>query len=103
MIRPKEKKQLLVQLICEDLVHQQLLSGLNRLGLQADAYSLNLSELVFGLMGYDSGTVPDWLYEHYLLLREEALCSITETALLRTEAEKQAKKILDRLERTVPD
>lgn len=102
MIRPEEKKQLLIQLICEDLVHQQLLSGLNRLGLQADAYSLNLSELVFGLMGYDSGTVPDWLYEHYLQLREEALCGIAGTSLLRMEAKKQAERILGRLEPAVP-
>jgi|GEM_PF-1395172 len=91
-------KQLIIALIREDLVHQRLLSGLNRLGLHADDYSLNLSELIFGLMGYDNGTVPDRLYERYLQLREEQVQLGAGDTVFRTEAGTRAEIIFGGLE-----
>jgi hypothetical protein len=88
-------KELIIALIREDLVHQRLLSGLNNLGLHADDYSLNLSELIFSLLGYEAGTVPDRLYERYLQLREEQLQSVILNRTFRSQALKLAEDIYE--------
>lgn len=91
-------KELIIALIREDLVHQRLLSGLNNLGLHADDYSLNLSELIFSLLGYEAGTVPDRLYERYLQLREEQVRQGTDISRFRTEAKDRAEILFGLLE-----
>lgn len=92
-------KKLVISLIREDLVHQRLLSGLNALGLHADDYSLNLSELIFALMGYTAGEVPDRLYNQYLDLREAMLCTYTSSfaGSFRSEAAQMAERIYNRI------
>lgn len=51
-MRREKKKELVLTLIKDDLVNSKLVSGLSKLGLNANNYHLHSSEKVFELMGF---------------------------------------------------
>ncbi|WP_343637516.1 hypothetical protein [Fluviicola sp.] len=53
----------IIALIAEDIKHNQLLSGLNSIGLtENDRYTLSLDLVIAEMMGYKHGMIPDnWL------------------------------------------
>ena len=54
------EREKIIALIVEDMKHNQLLSGLNSIGLtDNDRYSLKIDALVAELMGFEKGTIPD--------------------------------------------
>lgn len=56
----------IIALIAEDLKHNQLLNGLNGIGLNDDnKYILSIDLVVADMMGYKKGKVPDSWLETY--------------------------------------
>lgn len=53
----------IIRLITEDIKHNQLLNGLNNIGLtDNDRYTLSIDLFIADMMGYPKGKVPDrWL------------------------------------------
>ena len=66
------EKQLIVSLIKDDLINSRLVSGLNRIGLDAEHYFLHLSETVFKLIGFKDNERTDEVYQCYLELSKKA-------------------------------
>lgn len=64
---------LIVSLIKDDLINAKLINGLNNLGLNAGMYYLNLSDTIFVLLGITENKEGEKLFEHYLMLRNEAV------------------------------
>lgn len=60
-------KKLLLLLIRDDLINFKLVSGLNKLGLDADIYHIYLGETVFNFMGFQEGDHSEMLYERIYL------------------------------------
>lgn len=58
-------RQLIIDLIANDLLHRKLLYGLHALHIEAGAYALHLSESIFTLMGYDPQQHTEALYDLY--------------------------------------
>lgn len=69
---PKEKKQLILSLIKDDLINSKLLRGLNKAGLDADKYCLFLSGTIFDLMGYPNTERSDEIFSEYIKLTEQS-------------------------------
>jgi hypothetical protein len=57
------EKEKIIALLVEDIKHNQLLNGLDSIGLwNHDCYVLELDILIADLMGYRHGMIPDsWL------------------------------------------
>ncbi|MNK09782.1 hypothetical protein D3C87_277590 [compost metagenome] len=57
------EKEKIISLIAEDMKHNQLLNGLESIGLSDnDRYVLSLDLFIAQLMGHDRGKIPDaWL------------------------------------------
>jgi hypothetical protein len=57
------EKEKVIALLVEDIKHNQLLNGLDSIGLwDHDRYTLELDILIADLMGYKHGMIPDsWL------------------------------------------
>lgn len=56
----------IIALIAEDIKHNQLLNGLDSIGLNDnDRYSLGIDFIVADMMGYSKGQVPDKWLEAY--------------------------------------
>lgn len=66
------EKEKIITLIAEDIKHNQLVNGLNSIGLtDNDQYTLNIVWIVAEMMGKPKGKVPDeWLdiYHQTMLL-----------------------------------
>lgn len=60
-----KKKELILRLLMDDLVHRKLITGLYQLNIDASAYSLYLSETIFKLMGYSKKEITVELYDRY--------------------------------------
>lgn len=69
---PQPKKELILSLIRDDLLHQRLIQGLHALGFEADDYGLHLGTTILGLMGYDETRRTDALYNCYYGLAARA-------------------------------
>lgn len=62
-----ENKSLIVSLIRDDLINSSLVNGLNKLGLNADQFTLHLSSTIFELLGLEKNTaVTENLLNSYL-------------------------------------
>jgi lambda repressor-like predicted transcriptional regulator len=44
-------KNLIIQLLAEDMKHEQLIAALRKIGFESDIYGLKILEIVAGLMG----------------------------------------------------
>lgn len=66
-----KRKELLLSLIKDDLIHSKLLLGLDVLGLQTEGFVLSLSETTFALMGIANDEKGEQLFEQYLAMREQ--------------------------------
>lgn len=80
-------KEIIIQLIQQDIKHTRFIESLNALGLTADQYYLNLSTIIFELVGIDCSKVEksDVILNMYLqLIREPQILD--------------EKKILDKAE-----
>ena len=62
----KNKKNLVISLIKDDLIYTKLIYGLNALGLSASNYHLHLSETVFEIVGFPQDESAEPLMEYYL-------------------------------------
>ncbi|MDX8338781.1 hypothetical protein SLH46_06290 [Draconibacterium sp. IB214405] len=70
-------KHIIIHLVGEQIRNQVLMEGLERLGFDCTAYTLNISETILTLVGFDDK--PDTLYSQYFALLENA---VTETTYL---------------------
>ena len=68
----KQRKNLILSLIKDDLINSKLIRGLNKAGLEATQYCLFLSETIFDLMGYGSSEREESVFEEYIRLTEQS-------------------------------
>lgn len=61
-----QKKNLIISIIKDDLIHTKLVQGLQALGLNAMDYHLHLSETVFELMNIQQDESTEGIFEYYL-------------------------------------
>ena len=60
------EKEKIIALLTEDIKHNQLLNGLDSIGLwDHDRYILELDILIADLMGYKHGMIPDSWFDVY--------------------------------------
>lgn len=69
----KLNNEIVIQLIVSDLLLGKMMLGLHRLHIDASAYSLNLSLVVFRLMGFGEDQQTEELYDQYTALCLKAL------------------------------
>jgi hypothetical protein len=58
------QKELVIQLIKDNLINNRLIKGLNDLGFHSNDYHLHLSDIIFKLIGIDDE--QEELFEKYL-------------------------------------
>lgn len=69
-----KNKSLIIQLIVQDMKHEQLIGGLSNLGLQPDLHRLDICLIVADLMGLSDTNMPsDWM-ETYMDFLGHAEC-----------------------------
>lgn len=66
-------KELIINLIQQDLKHNQLLSGLEKIGLGVELHYLRILEIVSKLMNVPDGEVDDLWSELYIKFMQEAI------------------------------
>ncbi|HLP13194.1 MAG TPA: hypothetical protein VK177_14755 [Flavobacteriales bacterium] len=71
-MKAKKEAQLITSLIIDDITNSMMISGLERIGLEAGDYHLSVSDIIFKLMGYDEKT-DEPVYEGYLALIKKAV------------------------------
>jgi len=69
----KKNKNIILNLIKDDLINTQLIDGLNTLGLDAGKYYLNISQSFFALMGFGDYDQETKLYNEYFDFSEKAM------------------------------
>ncbi len=87
-----KNERLIINLILQDLKHNQLLSGLKKIGLEAsDSHYLDILEIVAELMGVPKNLADDWgtLYVGFM---NQAIYSET-TKARKSEALKSFAKV----------
>lgn len=68
-----EKKALIISLIRDDLTNSSLINGLNKMGLNADHYTLHLSTTIFDLLGIKKhDPIAEGLLRSYLEMTTKA-------------------------------
>lgn len=67
-----KNENLILSLIKDDLINVKLINGLNQVGLNADKYTLDLSDTIFSLMGFKDNEETEIIYKHYLELSKQA-------------------------------
>ncbi|MBK7442040.1 MAG: hypothetical protein IPI65_11005 [Bacteroidetes bacterium] len=70
-MKAKNKKKLILSLIKDDLINAKLVNGLNEIGLNADNYSLHLSDTIFNLMRFEDNEETETTFERYMELAKE--------------------------------
>ncbi|MCY1720450.1 hypothetical protein OU798_08870 [Prolixibacteraceae bacterium Z1-6] len=70
-----ETKQLIIHLIGEQIRNQVLILAFEKLGFDCNNYTLNISEVVLTLAGFDDKS--DTLYKKYFALLENAVKETT--------------------------
>ncbi len=68
----KSNKQLIISLITDDIINSCLVNRLNKAGLDAGDYYLNLSDTVFQLLKFRDDFRSDKIYEEYLKMVKRA-------------------------------
>lgn len=58
-------KKFILSLIKDDLINTKLILGLRDINLNADDYTLHLSETIFSLMGIENSTENDAVFDRY--------------------------------------
>ncbi|MBN4062176.1 hypothetical protein JYU20_03155 [Bacteroidales bacterium AH-315-I05] len=66
-------KDLIIQLIQQDLKHNQLTGGLQKAGLETDLHNLEIIEVVARLMDVPKGEVSNQWEETYISFLEQAV------------------------------
>jgi len=69
-MKAKEKKDLILSLIKDNLINTKLVNGLSNLGLDSDQYFLHLGDTIFALMGFKNER--DEIYENFIQLSSKA-------------------------------
>ena len=62
----KLKKHLIIELLVQDMKHEQLINGLYKLGFQSDIYGLNISGVVAELLGIKEKDISWEWFEIYM-------------------------------------
>lgn len=89
------KKELILSLIKDDLIHVKLIYSFERLGFHSDCYFLHLGSTIFELMGFKNCKESDEVFDRYMELSEKAtVIDITES---NERMEKLALEIYDEL------
>jgi hypothetical protein len=70
-MRTAKKKELILSLIKDDLIHTKLISGLRSLGLDPSNYILGLSNTIFLLLNIKDNKQGEVLFERYLKLLQK--------------------------------
>jgi len=65
-------KDLVLELIENDITNGRLIYGLSTLRIDAEAYHLSLSKIIFRYFGYSEQTVPDEISDMYFELIRRA-------------------------------
>lgn len=87
------EREKIIALIAEDIKHNQLLNGLDNIGLNDnDRYTLSIDFLIADMMGYPQGKVPDRWLETY----HKTMLSIPHD-LTQKEAQSRAVILFDAL------
>jgi len=87
------EKEKIIALIAEDIKHNQLLNGLDSIGLwDNDRYTLELDIFIADLMGYRRGKIPDSWFDVY----HKTMLSIPHN-LTSKEAHKRAMNLYNEL------
>lgn len=68
-----KKEKLILALIKDDLINCKLINGLDKLGINAHDYTLNLSDTIFKLMEFENNLESERLFEKYIKLSEQAV------------------------------
>lgn len=71
-MKSKDKQQLIISLIKDDLVYNKLISGLNNMGIDALNYHLHISKTVFMLLGFGDDKKSNEAFEFYLMQLKHA-------------------------------
>jgi hypothetical protein len=88
------KKELIIKLIQQDLKHNQLTGGLQKIGLKTDVHHLELVEVIMALMDKSEDN-HQYLKTYFHFLNQAANYKITATAdNLKPLAEKCYKELL---------
>ena len=99
------KKALVMSLLKDHLVSYKLIKGLERLGLDAINFDINLGDTVFSLMGFGSSDDEEKLFEEFLgwsekvllidftVLQTEALEELTDDIYRRLKKEQKLRKL----------
>lgn len=73
-----DNKNLIIQLIQQDLKHNQLLSGLEAIGLESyHIHSLQIIDVVSKLMQVSASIIDDWDETYLELMQQASLYQIT--------------------------
>ncbi|HET6245382.1 MAG: hypothetical protein H0V01_13915 [Bacteroidetes bacterium] len=67
-----DKRKIIIQLIQQDLKHNQLLSGLEKLHLTTEAHPLEIMDVVAEMMGIPTGSASEEWMKIYISFLEEA-------------------------------
>ena len=67
-----ENKELIIQLIQQDLKYNQLITGLRKIGFDTDVHTLEIIEVVAQLMGIESGKISDKWTGTYVSFLDQA-------------------------------
>lgn len=68
-----KKKSLIISLIKDDLINSKLINTLNQLGLEADHYSLYLTDKIFILLKLNDREDSDDLFHFYIQQTEKVV------------------------------
>lgn len=69
----KLNNEIVIELIVSELLLGKMMLGLHRLHIDASSYSLNLSQVIFRLIGFGEDEQTEELYDQYTLLCLKAL------------------------------
>jgi len=67
------QKDLIVRLICDDLINHRLVMGLEKLGLVSEAYFIHAGQTVFELLGIEEKIGDEKEYARYQKLKDRVL------------------------------
>ena len=85
------EKEIIIQILVADILHNQLLNGLNSIGLtDNDKYTLELDILVAEMMGITKGHIPDSWFSIYHCV----MLNINHTTNPKQEAERMYTLLL---------
>lgn len=91
--------ELIISLIKDDLRNTKLVNGLNKIGLKAEDYHLNLSDTIFHLMGFEDNSQTDALIEFYYEYSNKVEeCDLT---LNSNQLDELAEEIFERLKKII--